>query len=57
MDMLAQLVARGGDRVTILAGGSIRAHNVRAIVARTGVREVHARFEDEARTRALVDLL
>jgi len=57
MDMLAQLVARGGDRIAILAGGGIRAHNVRAIVERTGVREVHARFEDEARTRALVDLL
>jgi copper homeostasis protein len=57
VNRLAQLVARGGDRIAILAGGGIRAHNVGAIVARTGVREVHARFEDEARTRALVDLL
>src|SRR3954465_10962349 len=56
-DMLAQLVARGGDRIAILAGGGIRAHNVRAIVERTGVREVHARFLDEASPGALGDLL
>jgi len=30
---------------------------VASLVERTGVREVHARFEDEARTRRLVDLL
>ena len=40
-----------------MAGGGVRAHNVRALLGRTGVREVHARFEDESQTRALADLL
>ena len=57
VDRLAALVRQGGSRVTIVAGGGVRAHNVRAIVAGTGVREVHARFEDTAGTRALADLL
>lgn len=56
-DRLAALVQQGGARITVLAGGGIRAHNAQAIVARSGVREVHARFEDEAATRALADLL
>jgi copper homeostasis protein len=56
-DRLAALVRQAGDRVTVLAGGGVRAHNVQAILAQSGVREVHARFEDEAATRALADLL
>jgi copper homeostasis protein len=39
---VVRLVARAGDRVTIIAGGSVRASNVSEIVQRTGVREVHA---------------
>lgn len=54
---LAALVRRGGDRIVVLAGGGVRAHNVAAIVRDSGVREVHMRFEDEARTRQVVDLL
>jgi copper homeostasis protein len=56
-DRLAALVRQAGDRLAILAGGGVRAHNVRGLVARTGVREVHARFESEADTRALAGLL
>jgi copper homeostasis protein len=56
-DVLAELVRRAGDRIMIMAAGRVRADNVAALVARTGVREVHARFEDEAGTRRLVDLL
>jgi copper homeostasis protein len=56
-DVLAQLVRRGGDRIAIVAAGGVRAENVAALLARTRVREVHARFEDEAGTRRLVDLL
>lgn len=41
--MLARLVARSGDAVTIMAGGGIRAHNVAGIVQESRVREVHAR--------------
>ncbi|HET7696925.1 MAG TPA: copper homeostasis protein CutC [Vicinamibacterales bacterium] len=57
MERLAVLVRLSADRVTVLAGGGVRAHNVRAIVAGTGVKEVHARFEDEAAARALARLL
>lgn len=44
VDVLARLVRRAGDRLVVVAGGGVRAHNVRDIVARTGVREVHGRF-------------
>lgn len=54
---LAALVRRAADRIAILAGGGVRAHNVTAVVRATGVREVHMRFEDEARTRQVVILL
>lgn len=56
-DRLAALVRQAGDRVTVLAGGGVRAGNVGALLARSGVREVHARHEDEAATRALAGLL
>ncbi|WP_157008125.1 copper homeostasis protein CutC [Agromyces laixinhei] len=42
-DTLARLVARAGDRITILPAGGIRPHNAAEIVARTGVTEVHLR--------------
>src|SRR4051812_20067260 len=54
---LAGLVARAGERIVILAGGGVRANNVSALVARTGVREIHARFDSEAATRQMIDLL
>ena len=56
-DRLAALVRQAGERLTILAGGGVRAHNARQLIARSGVVEVHARFEHEAATRALADLL
>lgn len=52
-DLLARLVARGGNAITILAAGGVRAHNVTALVGRTGVREVHAR--DIAGMRAALE--
>jgi copper homeostasis protein CutC len=36
------MVARAGASIVVMAGGKVRAHNVREIVRRTGVREVHA---------------
>jgi copper homeostasis protein len=42
-DRLCALVQRAGDRIGIIAGGSITAANVRAVIARTGVRQVHGR--------------
>lgn len=41
---IARLVARAGDALTVMAGGGVRAGNVAALVARTGVREVHAKL-------------
>ena len=53
-EQIAALVERAGGRIIILAGGGVRAHNVRDIIARTGVREVHARFVDYAQMKSLV---
>ena len=53
-DTLRALVERVGDRVQILAGGGVRAANVRDVVRRSGVGEVHARCEGDAeRIRAI----
>ncbi len=64
---LAHLVRRAAGAPIVLAGGGVRARNVAALVARSGVREVHlsARssapdgraFTDEAELRATVDAL
>ena len=54
---LNSLAASWGDRLTILAGGGVRASNVRRIVEGTGVREVHLGFPEEAepdRVRAVL---
>jgi copper homeostasis protein len=52
--LLGTMVARAGTALTIVAGGGVRDHNVRGIVARSGVREVHARCGGDAmRIRAI----
>ena len=40
---IKQLVERAGDRIGIIAGGSVTSANVKEIVARTGVLTVHGR--------------
>ena len=40
---LARMVERAGDRLTVMAGGGVRAEGVQHLVTATGVREVHAR--------------
>jgi len=40
-DCIARLVQQASGRIVVLAGGGLRAANVAAFVARTGVREVH----------------
>lgn len=40
---LASFVERAGDRITIVAGGSIMPENVRALIDRTAVKIVHGR--------------
>ena len=43
---IAQLQRQAGDRIRIMAGGAIRESNVRALLQRTGVREVHTSMKN-----------
>ncbi|UNX55097.1 copper homeostasis protein CutC [Georgenia sp. TF02-10] len=43
IDTLAALVAAAGDRISVMAGGSVRPGNVARIVTASGVRDVHLR--------------
>jgi copper homeostasis protein len=54
---LARHVKRAGNRISILAGGSLRATNARAIIAATGVSAVHARGTDHRVMQELADVL
>ena len=56
VEVIAALVLQAQQRVSIIAGGGIRERNVREVVARTGVHEVHGRLVDEAQMRGLVDV-
>ena len=47
-DVLKMLVDQARDRIAIMAGGKVRGHNAREILARTGVHELHARCESNA---------
>jgi copper homeostasis protein len=42
--VLASLVKQAGERITVMAGGSIRDDHVRQLVEATGVTEVHVRL-------------
>jgi copper homeostasis protein len=57
MDLIAVLVGQARKRVIVIAGGGIREPNVRDVIARTGVSEVHARLVDERQMRGLVDVV
>jgi copper homeostasis protein len=54
-DVIAELVDHARDRITIVAGGGVRESNVREVIERTSVKELHSRFIDEAGMRRLVD--
>lgn len=56
-ETLARHVRRSGGRITVLAGGSVRAGNVRQLLDETGVREIHARATDPETFAALVRAL
>lgn len=53
-DVLRAMVARGGEHLTILAGGTVRADHAGALVAHTGVRELHADGRDASVLSGLV---
>ena len=55
-DVIAALVNQARDRISIVAGGGIREHNVSDVIRRTGAREVHTRFVGEARMRDLIEI-
>jgi copper homeostasis protein len=57
IDAIAALVDQARKRITIVAGGGVREHNVVEVIARAGVREVHARLVDESQMRGLVDVV
>ena len=46
---LADLVRQAGPRLVVMAGGGVREENVRSLVSRSGVREVHVRLTRLAR--------
>ena len=55
VDMLRDLVYEALGRITIMAGGKVRADNARSVVDQTGVAELHARCElDPQRIRGIV---
>jgi copper homeostasis protein len=46
--VLESLVEQAADRIVVLAGGKVRGDNARQLIARTRVRELHARCESNA---------
>jgi copper homeostasis protein len=55
-DAIVKLVDQAADRIAIVAGGGIRECNVREVIERTHVKEVHSRFIDEGGMRRLTGL-
>jgi copper homeostasis protein len=41
-DLIRELVRRSDGRIAVMAGGGLNEENVRAVVEKTGVREIHA---------------
>ncbi len=56
-ETLRVMQARAEGRLVVLAGGRIRGHNVRELIARSQVHEVHARCTDPAIVRDVVRAL
>jgi copper homeostasis protein len=54
---IGALVVQAGERISIVAAGSIREHNARGVIARTRVGEIHARLVDESRMRKLIEVV
>jgi copper homeostasis protein len=43
---LAKYLVRVSGRLSIMAGGTVRAENVKALVAQSGVTQIHSRATD-----------
>lgn len=54
-DRLRRLAAAADGRIGIIAAGKVRAGNVAALIAATGVREVHAHLRRVSEMRALAE--
>lgn len=54
---LQALQARAGDELVVLAGGYVRAENVKRLIEQSNVREVHARCTDPTIVRDVVQAL
>jgi copper homeostasis protein len=55
VDLLRDLVYEALGRITIMAGGKVRADNARSIIEQTGVAELHARCDaDPSRISGIV---
>jgi copper homeostasis protein len=50
MSVIATLQQKAGQRIRIMAGGGIRASNVRRIAIHTGIGEVHTSLNSDAKT-------
>lgn len=57
VEKLAGLTERAGDRMSIIAGGGVRADHVRELVERTKVTEVHARGTEAGTIAAIAKAL
>ena len=55
VNVIAKLVEQAGGRIIVVAGGGIRESNVREVIERTLVKEVHSRFVDEGGMQRLVE--
>ncbi len=55
-ESIAALVKQARGRITIVAGGGVRDHDVRELLDRTSVSEVHSRMLDVEKMRKLVSL-
>lgn len=49
---IAQLRKKAGERIAIMAGGGIRASNIRPLALKTGVREVHTSLSRDVKREA-----
>jgi copper homeostasis protein len=54
---IAAMVEQAGQRIVVIAGGSVRPRNVAGLVKKTSVREVHLRGTDAAIVRGVVAAL